>query len=101
MSDNKKGVGGTDTPAADPSEGLKLPYGTDSAWETDNRVYASGEWHERHDNWRDQVDLSTADRMTVYAAGRHDGHQQAMTEFMDMWKLFRSFYEFVGKAAKE
>lgn len=50
-------------------------------------VYLAGEWHERHDNWRDQVDLSACDNMTAYAAGRLDGHQQAMTEFREMWQL--------------
>jgi hypothetical protein len=102
MLDNTKGVGETDTPAADPSEGLKLPYGTDTTWETDNRVYASCEWHDRHNNWRDLVDLGTCDTMTAYAAGRFDGHQHAMSEFYEMWKLLGPFYEFVGrKAARE
>lgn len=53
----------------------------------DTMVYLAGEWHERHDNWRDQVDLSSCDNMTAYAAGRVDGHQQAMTEFRAMWQL--------------
>lgn len=51
------------------------------------QVFASGEWHTRADNWRDDVDLSTADRMTVYAAGRDDGYRQAVTEFREAWLL--------------
>lgn len=50
-------------------------------------VFLAGEWHERHDDWRQDVDLSTADRMTVYAAGRHDGYALAMSQFREMWQL--------------
>lgn len=52
-----------------------------------DRVYLAGEWHERGDNWRDQVDLGTCDAMTAYAAGRLDGHRHAMSEFKAMWDL--------------
>lgn len=102
MQDNTKGVGVPDAPAADPSEGrFSLADGSDAMWETDNRVYASCEWHDRHNNWRDQVDLGTCDAMTAYAAGRFDGHQHAMSEFFEMWKLLAPFYEWVGhKAAR-
>jgi hypothetical protein len=52
-----------------------------------DQVYASGEWHDRNDDWRNQIDLSTCDRETLYAAGRDDGYRQAMTEFREMWQL--------------
>lgn len=52
-----------------------------------DRVYASGEWHERNDNWRAEIDLGACDAMTAYAAGRDDGYRQAVTEFRDLWQL--------------
>lgn len=71
----------------------------DTTWEADPRVYASGEWHERHDNWRDEIDLGACDNMTAYAAGRLDGHQQATSEFYGIWKLLRPFHEYVTPRA--
>lgn len=50
-------------------------------------VFLAGEWHQRADNWRDEVDLGTADRVTVYAAGRHDGYALAMSQFREMWLM--------------
>ena len=52
-----------------------------------DKVYASGEWHERGDNWRSEIDLGTCDQMTAYAAGRDDGYRQAVTEFRALWQL--------------
>lgn len=104
MSDNTKGAGQTDAPADGPCENpsVSLGHGADTIWESSNRVFASGEWHERYDNWRDGVDLATCDNLIAYAAGRLDGHRHAMAEFYEMWKLLRPFYDFVGpKAARE
>lgn len=102
MPDSEKGTHQMSTPA-DPSEGrFSLPDGADTIWEDTKRVYASGEWHDRHDNWRDEVNLATCENMIAYAAGRLDGHRQAMAEFWEIWKLLRPFYDFVGpKAARE
>lgn len=45
-------------------------------------IYVSGRWEQRFEgNWRDGVDLATADVPTVYAAGRADGYEQAVAEF--------------------
>lgn len=52
-----------------------------------DRVYASGEWYERADNWREEIDLGACDNMTAYAAGRDDGYRQAVTEFRALWHL--------------
>lgn len=52
-----------------------------------DKVFACGEWHERHDDWRSEVDLGTCDQMTAYAAGRDDGYRQAVTEFRGLWQL--------------
>ncbi len=51
------------------------------------QVYASGEWHDRASNWRDEIDLGACDSMTAYAAGRDDGYRQAVTEFRALWLL--------------
>lgn len=50
-------------------------------------VFLAGEWHHRADDWREDVDLATADRPIVYAAGLADGRALAMTEFAEMWQL--------------
>src|SRR5688572_9188645 len=52
-----------------------------------DRVYASGEWHDRASNWRDEINLGECDSMTAYAAGRDDGYRQAVTEFRALWLL--------------
>lgn len=44
-------------------------------------IYACGEWAQRYEgDWRDSIDLATADRVTVYAAGQADGYRQAWVE---------------------
>ena len=44
-------------------------------------VYCASTWLRRAEgHWRDQIDLSTCDTITAYAAGRQDGYELAMTE---------------------
>jgi hypothetical protein len=94
MLNNTKGLHTVETPAAEPSAPTV-------AGPNDNCVFLCGEWHERRADWRDDVDLATCDNMIAYAAGRLDGHRQAMSEFYEMWKLLRPFYEYMGKPVGE
>jgi len=58
------------------------------------KVFASGEWVERYEGgWRDSIDLATADRPTVYAAGRDDGYRMAWSEMAELHKVLVDWLE--------
>ncbi len=50
-------------------------------------LYVAGLWVVRHPPWRDTVDLATAPRHVVYAAGVEDGAQLAVDQLRDIAAL--------------
>lgn len=73
---------------------LALPGWTD--------VVASGEWFRRYEgDWRESVNLATADRATVYAAGADDGYRLAWAEVYELHRSLASWLEIMRIEALE
>lgn len=63
-------------------------------------LYVGGEWVTRELPWRDAVDLASAPRHLVYAAGLDDGYTLAYQQFRDVAELLTEHYGWAVSLAR-